>query len=58
MLSDAAWDDYYRPLAARLAALEGRHGAGHPALREAREEIAVRRAHSGEYAYMFFVAAR
>ena len=52
----AAWDNYYGPLAARLGrARAPQHGPA-PAFDEAREEIAVRRAHGGDYGYAFFVA--
>jgi hypothetical protein len=44
------------PLEARLAGLEAGHGAA-PALKAAREEIAVRRALGGDYGYAFFVVA-
>ncbi len=56
-LCDAAWDNYYGPLEKRAATLEKRHGADHPVLREARAEIAVRRDHPEDFAYVFFVAA-
>jgi SAM-dependent methyltransferase len=56
LLSEDAWDNYYRPLAARLDRLAAQHGAD-PDLAEAHEEIEVRRAHSGDYGYSFFVAA-
>lgn len=56
-LSDAAWANYHDPLATRLDALEKTHGDEHPVLREGREEIAVRRAHPDDFAYVLFVAA-
>ncbi len=56
VLSHAAWQNYYGPHAARLDVLEARHGAEHPVLAAAREEIAVRAAHGDEYGYAFFVA--
>jgi SAM-dependent methyltransferase len=57
LLPEAAWDAYYGPLEARLAHLEQEHGPDAPALAEAREEIAVRRAHGDDYGYAFFVVA-
>lgn len=56
-LCDAAWDNYYRPLAVRATALEKAHGRDHPVLRDARAEIAARRDHPDDFAYVFFVAA-
>ncbi|HET9068482.1 MAG TPA: class I SAM-dependent methyltransferase [Amaricoccus sp.] len=57
LLSPAAWDAYYRPLAARVEAHLPRHGAEHPVIAEHLEEIAVWRAHGADYGYRFFVAA-
>lgn len=57
VLSDAAWEAYYEPLARRLAALEALRGADPPVLAAACEEIAVRGAHGADYGYAFFVAA-
>ncbi|MGF1465326.1 MAG: class I SAM-dependent methyltransferase [Sandaracinaceae bacterium] len=55
------WDAYYRPLEARLAALERRH-PDHPELSAEltahRREIEVFREHADEYGYLFVVAAR
>jgi SAM-dependent methyltransferase len=56
VLPEAAWENYYRPLAARLAALVEAHGAEVPVLAEHAREIALRREHGGEYGYAFFVA--
>lgn len=57
LLPKAAWDAYYDPLEARLVHLQQEHGSDAPALAEAREEIAVRRAHGEDYGYAFFVVA-
>ena len=57
-LSPSAWEAYYGPLAARVEAVQARHGAEHPVLAEHLEEIAVWRAHGADYGYGFFVAAR
>lgn len=55
---EAWWDDYYRPMEARIAEIE-RSLAGDPAaaivLAEAREEIECFRAHSDSYSYLFLV---
>lgn len=56
VVSDQAWENYYAPHGLRLDALEAEHGIDHPTLREAREEIAVRRDHGNDYGYGFFVA--
>lgn len=56
LLPEAAWDAYYGPLAARLERVAARVGEAHRAVAEHREEIAVRRAHGGDYGYGFFVA--
>ncbi len=56
MVSEAAWENYFGPLGARVAALAPVHGAGAPALAEAAREIALRRSHGDEYGYAFFVA--
>lgn len=56
LLSEQAWANYYDPLAAQLKRLQAVHGASHPVLAEAAEEIAVRRAHGTDYGYGFFVA--
>jgi SAM-dependent methyltransferase len=56
VISEAAWENYYGPLEARLAELVPLHGAEAPALAEAAREIALRRAHGGDYGYAFFVA--
>jgi hypothetical protein len=57
VISDAAWENYYGPLGARLAKLVPEHGAAAPALAEAAREIALRRTHGDEYGYAFFIAA-
>jgi len=55
----AWWDAYYRPLEARLAALEDRH-AGNPEAMEVltveRREIELYRRYSDFYGYVFYVA--
>ena len=56
LLSQAAWEAYYGPLAARVEAVGGGAGATHPVLAEHLEEIAVWRAHGADYGYAFFVA--
>lgn len=56
VLPEKAWAHYYGPLGARCEALASVHGADHPVLEETRREIAVRRAHGGDYGYAFFVA--
>ena len=62
VLPAQAWEEeYYRPLARRLAGFEARH-AGEPAAAalaaEVREEIAVFRDCQGSYSYVFYVAQR
>lgn len=57
LVSPAAWQAYYDPLAARVDALLPRHGADHPVLAEHLEELAVWRSHGADYGYGFFVAA-
>jgi SAM-dependent methyltransferase len=57
LVSDQAWANYYGPLAERLERLAAIHGAAHPVLAEAAEEIAVRRDHATDYGYGFFVVA-
>jgi SAM-dependent methyltransferase len=56
VLGEAAWTNYYEPLAARAALLAAEHGADHPVLAEMAQEIAIRRDHAAEYGYAFFVA--
>jgi SAM-dependent methyltransferase len=56
VLSEAAWEAYFGPLGARVAALAPAHGAEAPALAEAACEIALRRSHGDDYGYAFFVA--
>jgi SAM-dependent methyltransferase len=56
LLSPAAWDAYYVPLAARVEAVAAAHGLGHPVVAEHLEEIAVWREHGSDYGYAFFVA--
>ncbi len=57
LVADRAWANYYGPLAERLERLAAIHGAEHPVLAEAAEEIAVRRDHAADYGYGFFIAA-
>jgi SAM-dependent methyltransferase len=56
VISKAAWARYYGPLEARAEELAEARGET-PLLAEVREEIAVWRAHGGDYGYAFFVAA-
>jgi SAM-dependent methyltransferase len=56
LLSEAAWDAYYAPLAARVESAAAAHGRAHPVVAEHLEELAVRRAHGRDYGYGFFVA--
>lgn len=59
--ASAWWDDYYRPLRARMEALAAARG-GEPAvarvLAEHREEIAMYERHGDCYGYAFFVMSR
>lgn len=52
-----AMDTYYRPLAARLDALESRL-AGARVLDDRRREIAVHKAGRGQFGYEMFVLER
>ncbi|MFC7280188.1 class I SAM-dependent methyltransferase [Paractinoplanes rhizophilus] len=54
VLPDSDWDEYYEPLAARLAELRG-EGIPDEVLAPVGEEIAVRAAYGGEYAYTGYV---
>lgn len=56
-VSEAGWRSYYEPLEARIEAAARRHGPGHPAVREARREIAVWREDGEAFGYVFFVVA-
>lgn len=56
-LSDAAWEAYYTPLDARIAALEtGANAELSQVLAEAKEEAACWRAHRDEFGYLLTVA--
>lgn len=56
-LSDAAWEAYYRPMEARIAALEPDADDGlREVLEDARREIAAWRAHRDEFGYLLSVA--
>ncbi|HEU0221055.1 MAG TPA: class I SAM-dependent methyltransferase [Paracoccaceae bacterium] len=55
LLREAAWDAYYRPLAARERSLREAEG-DNPALAEARAEIALRRRFRHQYGYAMFLA--
>jgi trans-aconitate methyltransferase len=56
-LSDAAWEAYYTPMEARIAALRERAGAAlSEVLDDAEEEIAVWRKHRDAFGYLLTVA--
>ncbi len=58
ILSDAAWEAYYGPLEARIAALRPEAGADLAAvLDEGAEEIRMWRTHRREFGYALFVVA-
>jgi len=57
LLSDAAWEAYYRPLEARIEALRpGADDALGEVLRVTRREIETWREHRNEYGYLLVVA--
>lgn len=58
---EAWWDDYYRPMEARIASLRGRYADAPAALAvldACQGEIDLFRSHGDSYGYAFFVAAR
>lgn len=55
LLPDSDWDAYYSPLAERIAELRRTHPELDSALDEVGLEIAVRRAHGGDYGYTGYV---
>ena len=54
-LPDSDWDDYYRPLAARIEQLRHDDGVPEDLLDQVGEEIAVRAAHGRDYGYTGYV---
>lgn len=58
LLPGSDWDAYYGPLAASVARVRAACPADGPALDEIAAEIAVRRAHAGDYGYAGFVLRR
>jgi len=53
--AEAWWEHYYRPLEARLDAFAAGTPGATDLVERTRREIAVYRAHSAEYGYVFFV---
>ncbi|OJF13593.1 class I SAM-dependent methyltransferase [Couchioplanes caeruleus] len=54
VLPESDWDDYYRPLAARIDELR-REGVAEDLLAQVAEEITVRAAHGRDYSYTAYV---
>jgi hypothetical protein len=52
------WDEYYTPLAARIAAWPDPDAATAAALAENQAEVDLRRAHPGDYGYVGYVLRR
>src|SRR3954470_20967624 len=52
------WDEYYTPLAARIAAWPDPDAATAAALAENQAEVDLRRAHPGDYGYLGYVLRR
>lgn len=55
LLPDGDWDEYYAPLAARLAELRAEHPGSAAELAAIGEEITVRAAHGADYGYTAYV---